>query len=169
MLADPPLIVYQDRSCMVATWRSVILPVMGKDKLPVESAKRQVAALEAFGKRLGKGKMGEITLVASEAPLPEADTRAVLDGGVPIVSPYYAVVGAVFEGVGFRGALVRGIFTSFQLLSRTKYPQKTFSTVEECASWIVPYLRPLGMAATVDDVIEAVRQVQAVGLAAGIL
>lgn len=169
MLADPPLIVYQDTSCMVATWRSVVMPVMGKTRIPPESAKRQVAALETFGKRLGKGKMGEITLVAPDAPLPEADTRAVLDAGVPIVSPYYAVVGAVFEVGGFRGALVRGIFTSFQMLSRTKYPQKTFSTVEECASWIAPQLRTLGMTATVEEVIEAVRHVQRVGGDAGVL
>lgn len=170
MLVDPPSFPFEHETCMVATWRSIVMPVMGKHPIPPASAQHQVQTLEAFGKRLGKGKMAEISIIANDAPLPEAETRAVLDKGVPIVSPFYACVGAVYEGTGFRAALVRGILTSFQLLSRSKYPQRTFSSVEECARWIFPLLAPLGMVvASADEIVEAVEAVRAYATSKGVL
>jgi len=164
-----PRIVYDDAFCMVATWRSIVMPVMGAGKLPASSAKRQVAALEAHGKSLGLGKMGEITLIAASAALPEADTRAVLDGGVPIVSPYYGCVSAVFEGTGFKAALVRGILASFQLMSRTKFPQKVFSNVDDAAKWIYPHITALGMVAnSAQDIIDTVHTVREIAVKRGI-
>jgi predicted phage tail protein len=154
---------------MVATWRSIVMPVMGRGKLPAASAKLQVRALEEHGKRCGEQKMVEITLIANEAPLPEADTRAVLDAGVPIVSPYYACVSAVFEGSGFRAALVRGVLTSFQLLSRTKYPQKVFSNIDDCAKWMFPQAQAVGMVvAGPEEIAMAVKMVRQMAVDRGI-
>lgn len=154
---------------MLATWRSVAMPVMGKSKVPPESAKLQVAALEQHGKKMGHGKLGEITLIAEAAPLPEGPTRAVFDAAVPRISPYYGAVSAVFEGTGFRAALVRGVVVSFQLLSRTKFPQKTFGDVEECSQWMFPHLRGLGMkVASPEEVMEAVMSVRQTAVTLGL-
>lgn len=156
-----PKFVHADDFCMVATWGSIVMPVMGREKLPVSSAKRQVKALEEHGKLVGKGRLAEITLIANEAPLPEADTRQALEAGVPIISPYYACVSAVFEGTGFRAALVRGVLVSFQLLSRTKFPQKTFASIDECARWVYPHLAPIGMDVSgVEELADAVKRVR---------
>lgn len=161
MPLDPPLVAYQDKSCMVATWRSVVVHVMGKGKLPVESAQQQVRVLEAHAKRVGKGRLAEVTLISSETQLPDTATRNVLEQAVPLVTPYYACVAAVFEGEGFRAALVRGFITSLQLLSRAKFPQKTFSSDAECAAWMTPQLPALGMAtATEQDIVDTLKAVR---------
>lgn len=135
MTSESPTIAYEDTYCMVATWRSIVMPVMGHAALPAASATRQVRAIAEHGKRIGQGKMAEITLIAFDAPFPDSATRAALDAGVPIVSPFYSCVSAVFEGTGFRGAFVRGMLASFQLLSRTKYPQHVCSSIDDAANW----------------------------------
>ncbi len=164
-----PKIAYEDDFCMVATWRSIVMPVMGRAKLPASSAKQQVLALTEHAKRVGKGKLGEITMIANEAPLPDAETRTVLESGVPIISPYYGCVSAVFEGTGFRAALVRGVLVSFQLLSRTKFPQKTFSTIDECATWMFPHLQTMGMQVlSADDIAAAAKMVRQMAVERGL-
>jgi hypothetical protein len=65
--------------------------------------------------------------VDREGGIPDAEVRAALDSMAPVVAPYYAAVACLFEGEGFRAAMIRGVISSFQLLSRAKYPQKVFS------------------------------------------
>jgi hypothetical protein len=168
--SESPTIAYEDPFCMVATWRAVVMPVMGRSLLPAASAKQQVRALTEHGKRIGQGKVAEITIICHDAPLPEAETRAVLDGAVPLVSPYYGCVSAVYEGTGFKGAFVRGMLTSFQMLSRTKYPQSVFSTIEEAARWTYQYVPALGMEVSeANELVAAVRAVRELAIARGIV
>jgi hypothetical protein len=170
MPLDAPVVAYEDDACMVATWRSIVMPVMGKGKLPTRSADAQVRALLQHGTRVGLGRLAEITLISEQTQLPESETRQVLEAAVPLVTPYYACVAAIFEGEGFRAALVRGFLTSLQLLSRAKFPQKTFSSVDECAAWMLPHLKPLRMSiVTAPDVVEVVKAVRALSVARGIL
>lgn len=169
LLADRPTLAYEDEFCLLATWRSIAIPVMGRAHIPPESAKGQVRALEAHGKRVGKGRMGEATLIAADAPVPDAPTRAILDAGVPLVSPYFCCVSAIFEGEGFRAALVRGVLTSFQLISRVKYPQKVFSSLDECAVWMTPKLQAAGMSIeTPSEIVAAMTAVREIAVARGI-
>lgn len=84
--------------------------------------------------------MVELSLIDGDVPIPDADVRAELDAGVPAISPYYRAVSAVFPGTGFRSALIRGVIMSFQLLSRTAYPQKVFGTLDGAASFSRPHL-----------------------------
>ena len=168
--SDSPKLAYEDAFCMVATWRSLVMPVMGHRSLPASSAKAQVRALVEHGKRIGRGRMAEITLISHDAPLPEADTRTALDAAVPLVSPYYGCVSAVFDGTGFRGAFVRGMLTSFQMLSRNKFPQKIFSSIDAAAKWTFTYLPAMGMdVASPDEIIEAVKAVREIALTRGVL
>ncbi len=145
MRPEQPRIGYLDEHCMFATWRHVAMHVMGKGKLPPASASQLVRVLTAHGKACGQGKMAEITLVAAEAPLPDAESRKILDAAVPLVSPYYCCVSAVFEGTGFTAAIVRAFVTSFQLLSRAKYPQKVFQSIDDAAAWTFPHAQKIGM------------------------
>jgi hypothetical protein len=161
VLPDPPKIVYEDDCCMVATWRSLVMPVMGRTSLHVASAKQQARALLEHGKRLGQGKMAEITIIAHDAPLPGPETRAAFDAAVPMVTPYYGCVSAVFDGTGFRGAFVRGMLTSFQMLSRNKFPQKVFSSIDDAAKWTFTHAASIGMTVdSPDEIVEAARFVR---------
>jgi hypothetical protein len=167
--AEPPVIAYHDAHCMVATWRWVVIPVMGRSALPATSARLQVRAIEEHGKRVGKGKLGEMTLIADEAPLPGPETRAALDAGVPVVSPYYGCVSAVFEGTGFRAAMVRGLLVSLQLLSRNRFPQQTFATIDDAARWMAPHLQGLGMTvSSSEEIAGAARAVREIAVQRGV-
>ena len=143
-LSPAPKIAYEDPFCMVVTWRAFIVHVMGHQELPVPSAREMARVLVAYGKVIGNGKLAEITLIERDAPLPSSGVRAVFDAAAPIVAPYYCCVAAIFEGTGFRAALVRGIVTSFQLVSRSQYPQSVFSNVDDTARWSFPPAKKSG-------------------------
>ena len=154
---------------MVATWRSLVIPVMGKPLLTASSARAQTRAIEAHGKVVGEGRLIEVVLIDPEVSLPGAEARAALDAGVPIVSPYYGCVSAVFEGDGFRAALVRGVLTSFQMLSRHHFPQKIFASIDHCASWTFGHARPLGMSVSSPaEIVDALRVVRAIVVEHGV-
>lgn len=154
---------------MVVTWRSFIVHVLGHQELPVSSAREMARVLLGYGKVMGNGKLAEITLIAPDAPLPSAGVRAAFDAAAPIVAPYYCGVAAVFEGTGFRAALVRGIVTSFQLLSRSQYPQSVFSSIDETAKWLFPYAKKVGAeVASPEEIVELLHAVRNMAVARNI-
>jgi hypothetical protein len=169
LLPDPPRIAYEDGSCMVATWRSIVIPVMGSGVLGAASVRAQTRAIEAHGKLVGEGKLVEISLIDVEIATPGAEARAALDAGVPIVSPYYGSVAAIFEGRGLRAALVRGLLTSFQMLSRHHFPQRTFATFEDCAQWTYKNGCALGAAlGSPAEIVAALEMIRGMALARGV-
>jgi len=130
---------YSDDRVMVATLGPLVVPVVGKRGYSVESARAQARAIELHGRAVGQGRMVELSLIDGEVPVPDAEVRAILDGGVPVISPFYRAVSAVFPGTGFRAALIRGVLMSFQLLGRTSYPQKVFATIDAAADFSHPH------------------------------
>ncbi len=162
--------VYEDRCCMVATWEGFVFPVMGSRLLPVASVRNEVRVMVAHGAHVGRGKLGEITLIATDAPLPEAETRSAFDDGVPLLAEYYGSVSAVYDAVGFRGAMVRGMLTSFQLLSRQPFPQKVFSRVREAAEWSFSHAKACGGmgVSSAEELHEALRWLRRYALSRGI-
>jgi len=131
---------YADERVMVAAIGPMVVPIVGKLGYSVESARAQARAIEAHGRTVGTGRMIELSLIDGDVPIPDAEVRATLDQGVPAISPYYRAVSAVFPGSGFRAALIRGVIMSFQLLSRTAYPQKVFATIDAAAGFSRPHL-----------------------------
>lgn len=138
--AVTPKFVYSDATQLVATWRNVVVSVLGRSAMTVAGAREQVAACEAHGRACGPKRLLEIVLIDREAPVPAADVRAVLDAAVATVGPYYLGVATLFEGTGFRAAVVRGVLTSLSLLSRTEFQQQVFSSTAECSSWCAQLL-----------------------------
>lgn len=154
---------------MVLTWRSVVFPVMGRPVPTVEGTRSQAKAIERFGASLGPKRMLEISLLDDEFPLPSAEVRAALEEMSPVVSGYYAAVASVFEGAGFRAALLRGVLSTLQLVSRADFPQKVFSTPDEAADWIAPHAATIGMRLRApDELFEAVRAVRAIAIERGV-
>lgn len=169
-MSEVPTISFADDTCMFATWRSVEMPVFGHRGVGLESARMLGRLIESHGRSTGKGKLLEITYLDPDAPMPSAEVREALDAMVPRVSPYYGSVAAIYEGEGFKSAMVRGLLTSFQLLSRAKYPQKTFGDLTECAHWSYRNGVELGMVAKdAKEFADAIRFVQAEGIRRGIL
>lgn len=147
---------------MVAVWRSVVFTVWGHRPLTPAVAERHVQAMEKLGKSLGLERIATYVMLDLDAPTPDGELRVHLDKAVPRVAPYYCCSGTVFAGDGFRGALVRGVLSSFQLVAPKKYPTRVFSTHDECAHWMAPYLTKAGMAlGAPSELADAARYVEA--------
>ena len=103
-------------------------------------------------------------------PATDAEVRAALDSMAPVVAPYYAAVACLYEGEGFRAAMIRGVIASFQLLGRAKYPQKVFSSPDECAAWLAQKAPEAGMRLKDSaELAEAIAFVRGEGVRRGIL
>jgi hypothetical protein len=50
MVSDPPVITYADEACMMATWRSVVFPVMGHRPSTVVATMTQARGIESHGR-----------------------------------------------------------------------------------------------------------------------
>lgn len=159
-VTEAPRIEYSDETCMIATWRSFAFPVFGHRPPTVAGVQALGRGLEAHGRKMGASSLFEITLIDEHSVMPEADVRSALEAMVPKVSPYYACAVAVYEGAGFRAAMIRGILTSFQLISRHKYPQKVFASIDECAGFVAPLAKTTKKVDV--DVAEAVAAIRAV-------
>lgn len=139
-MTETPKIVYEDAAQLLVTWQNVIISVLGHSPMTVAGVKAQVAATAAHGRACGPKRLLEIVLFDRNAPVPNAEVRAVLDSGAPLVGQYYLALASIFEGSGFRGAIVRGVLTSLSLLARTEFPQRVFSSTAECVEWCSPLL-----------------------------
>lgn len=165
-MTEAPIIDYVDESCMFARWSSIAFPVFGPRMPTLEGVNAVASHIEAHGRRVGRGKLTEITLLGADIRMPDARVRQALDAMVPRLSPYYGCVAAVFEGDGFRAAMIRGLLTGFQLLSRLKYPHGVFDTVHQCSQWV----HEVGVVGgDLEAIAEAAREVRSLGLERGVL
>ena len=86
----------------------------------------------------GIGDIGFVTLVALDAAggNPPTDVRNAL---TTVVRENDAEIKAsilVFEGTGFRSAIVRSIVTAIQLAGKTSFPTSVVSSVNEGVVWL---------------------------------
>jgi hypothetical protein len=155
-----PKRVYEDEAQVLATWENVIVSVIGHTPMTEVGVRAQVAATAAHGRASGRQRLLEVVLFDRDAPIPSAEVRAVLDAGVAQVGKYYLAVASIFEGSGFRGAIIRGVLTSLSLLSRTEFPQRVFPSAPECVAWCTPLLERTRTPnlAELGEVIEHVRR-----------
>jgi len=143
-MAEAPTIHFADSSVMLATWRSIAIIVFGHAPATVPGVQAIGRGLEAYGRKLGLGRMLEISLIDDHSGLPDGPVRDAMDAMVPRVAPYYASSIVVFGGAGFRAAMIRGIVTSFQFLSRAKYAQGVFATRQDAVAFTLEVAKKTG-------------------------
>lgn len=163
---DAPIIDYQDDACMFVRWNAIAFPVFGARMPSLRGVAAVASHIEAHGTRVGRGKLTEITLLGADVRMPDSDVRRALDTMAPKLAPYYGCVATVFEGDGFRAAVIRGMLTGFQLLGRLKYPHAVFDSVSECTKWVhgVELVE-----APLSAVTEVAMKVRALGIERGVL
>lgn len=163
-------VAFADATCMVATWKHVVFPVMGRLDPTADATRAQAKAIEAFATRIGKRSLLEVSILDDEFPLPNPDVRAALEEASPIISPYYAAVACVYEGAGFRAAFVRGVLATLQLVSRADFPQKVFSVPAEAAAWTASHSEasPRGRVSA-DELLAAIGGVRTIATERGVL
>ncbi len=168
-LLDAPRFSYRDATTAVACWRSVVFTVWGNQTLTLESAMNQVRACEAHGRAVGKGKLVEIVLLDPDVPMPEATVRDFLHASVERMGPYYSCVATLFQGQGFRAAMIRGVLTSLQLVSRTPFAQKVFSDQDACVAYAHPFAhRSDPRVANPAELLETLEEVRGHAMALGL-
>jgi len=101
-----------------------------------------VEDVEELGRAARRAQQGSservrlVQIVPQTAATPDARVRAalarMLRGLQGIVS--HSVI--VFEGEGFRAAMVRSIVTSIASLSNPGFPHRVFATLPEAAAWM---------------------------------
>ena len=64
---------------MVATWRSVVFPVMGYRPSSPVAAMTQARAIETHGRSVGRGKLLEVSIVDAQTGIPDSEVRAAMD------------------------------------------------------------------------------------------
>lgn len=82
-------------------------------------------------------KLGLITIIEEDASLPSNAARQALAQYLSKQAGRLAASAVIFEGNGFRSAMVRGAVTGITILARQPYPHRIFSSVEEGVSWLI--------------------------------
>jgi len=162
---------HQDEANLVATYRHFVIVVVGHQPMTAMGQQAQCDSCNAHGRRTGEGKLIEIVLLDPEVALPSGEVRTILDGNVPIITPYYACVATLFEASGFRASIIRGLLTSFSLLSRTSFPQKLFSDPNAAASYIAGHQELIAPSdrLTPEEILDLIANVREIAKREGVL
>lgn len=162
---------HQDEANLVATYRHFVVVVMGHRPMNAKGQQAQCDACNAHARRTGEGRLIEIVLLDPDVALPNSEVRAILDGNVPIITPYYACVATLFEASGFRASIIRGLLTSFSLLSRQSFPQKLFSDPTAAADYIASHQEEIAPneRLTPEEILKLIADVREVAKSEGVL
>lgn len=126
LFSDSPCTIYRGRALVVLSWHAQPT-VVGVG--PVSHA--LLAAV--------KGNAADTlicALVDTEMPMPDAETREVLQAGIQRLGLLRGAVN-VISGTGFRAAAMRGMLSGFGMLVRHRYPMSFVATMSEAASFLV--------------------------------
>jgi hypothetical protein len=150
-MPDRPAIITVDatRDHVVATYNRVILLVFERDT----TLGAVVALRKALDYLDGKYPSGIalLTVVSENAPLPSQEARDAMSSvATGAAGKRLRRSAVVFEGGGFRSALVRGVATGLQLVAKLPFPHRVFHSVELAAAWLAPELGSQQVASAVD-------------------
>ncbi|MCA9707654.1 MAG: hypothetical protein KDK70_17525 [Myxococcales bacterium] len=125
---------------LVASWRNVVLNV-GKGSPSADHIDTVRRLVDDLLSKYPDG-IGMMLMVYNASLFPHADGRNRTNELFREVGPRLQGVAAVVEGTGFWASAVRSVITGFTLVSRTKFPLKTFGSVDDASAWLVPLLVP---------------------------
>lgn len=138
---DESKIVHHDEAgYAVASWRHVFIQVA---RVPVtgEAQRRVRRGLEAHWKRW---QTETLTLVVIEQAALASVPAEVRDEGAAMAREMPSrAVAFVVEGSSFRMAAARTILAGLNMISRARYAQSIFSTLDEATKWLVQFDGPL--------------------------
>jgi hypothetical protein len=77
-----------------------------------------------------------LQVVPPSAIAPEAPARTAVAKLLKDSDDIVSCSATVYEGSGFRAAMVRSIIAGINTLARQKYPTRVFATLNEAATWI---------------------------------
>lgn len=107
------------------------------DYVAIEEAVRRYAITRGT-------KLGAIVVVPRDAAVPSPELRKAIASTLANLGPHLVAGAHVVEEVGFKGAVVRGVLTGFQLFRRVSYPTAVFADVRSALRWLKPFVERSG-------------------------
>lgn len=138
---------------MLATWRNVLLNV-GKGN-PSEEFMAQVQQhAEDLLSQYPDG-IAMMLLVYDGGGVPGGQGRGRATQMLREIGPRLQALAAVIEGAGFWASAARSVLTGLALMSRTRFPLRSFAGTNEAARWLVKHIRP---AVPLEELLAALRE-----------
>lgn len=160
-LASPEVkVISRGKDYCFASWRQVYI-LEFRDTVSIEAldasvlGKREVYAANPSG-------IVVFNLLPGDRPLPSSEVRDYAERKQGEDLAGVLAHATVVTGAGFRAGTVRSMLAGLFLVSRSPFPRKVFSNVEEAAAWEATVLKA-GRTWS-NGLVEAVTAVQSIGL-----
>ncbi len=147
----------EDENFMIVSWRNVLFRV-GRGDADASHMETIHRHLEELATEYPQG-IAFILWLYKDAPIPDSSGRGRATEMFKEMGEHLQGFGAVIEGRGFWASTIRSVLTGFTLMSRTRFPMKTFSTPHESVEWISTLLQPRSSVTELGQVIEEISQV----------
>ncbi len=149
-----PVVREQSRGILVATWGNVCVSIV-RDQL---SANDVAAARRVYERAANEHKQGFVSMIIAggDAGLPSEEARRAIPDLMKGLEARVAAMVGVLEATGFKAAALRTAMATMAMVSRTNYPRKILSSVEDAVSFIAPFVQPSvthdQLRAAIDDI-----------------
>ncbi len=124
-------VVHKDDDATLATWGPLFLSSWN-GLIDNSKMKKIIFLLKKFSSTQQSG-VGLITIIKEKTPIPSAETRKTMAAALEEIN--IIVSTGIMEGKGFRASAVLGFTAGLMLLSKHKYPNKIFGSVDDCVKW----------------------------------
>lgn len=128
-----PVIEHRSTCCTIGVCSSFVV-VVWRNEMQLRDAHQQNAVIERYARK--RKVLGILPFIDASVPSPSTEVRAVLNEAVVRFAPPVVGVGVAMVGDGFRSAMVRGVVTAIQLMSRAPVPSRVFATEHEASVWL---------------------------------
>lgn len=132
--------VVREDGVLLATWRNVLLNV-GKGNPSKEFIDQVLQHAEDLLSVYPDGIV-LMLLIYDGGGVPGGKGRGRATQMLREIGPRLQALAAVIEGAGFWASAARSILTGLALMSRSRFPLRTFSEMNEAARWLVKYIQP---------------------------
>jgi len=141
---EAPLCEKVSKYFLAGTWRNVVIVLWRFDTLP-EDVKFASELLERLAKMHPEGvglfqSLEDTCLKTPSGPAKEAIAKLLLDG-----RSYVRASTILFNGQGFRAAIVRAVATGLISMTRPGFPHQAHSHIEKAALVHAEHLVPLSL------------------------
>ena len=139
---EPPEITYAAHDLATGRWKNISLAVW-RARPTVESA---VALQEHYSALAKSFPQGFFSFGAIEAGVPNPDepARKAISAAMDAVQRELLGAAFVVEDTGFGAAALRATLATMSLLTRSRFPRRFFSSVDDAAAWTARQMPDLG-------------------------
>lgn len=135
---EPIEVICVDRHHIVATWRCVLI-VVWRDETLVSSVIHASSVLDRLSADHRSG-VALVQVVEEGCRPPNTEERKAVEQLLAEGRKSVKCSSVVFEGEGFKAAIVRGVVAGIAAITRTAFPHRVFARPQEMADFMAPLI-----------------------------